>query len=267
MDHQDSEAAPAVLADLIAAGLVSHEMIGDPGKLGGEASCLRALCGQISGSVYRIDAYHYAFRAGPGDMDGALGRLAPGEWTAALEVALAETLGADAVWINATDLLPEADAALAHPLLLLRAQDRAVTGALQSAEPGLQAVISARYASEVARLTVDAGAPLAERLTAIESRQTEILDRLATRSTAEQTLERLNDVLIGLMQKIDIQDELLRGHIAAQEARQDLSRERDDAVAGREFQETLGVSFAEFLARIERRSEEDRATLRVPQFN
>lgn len=262
MDHQDSEAAPAVLADLIAAGLVSHEMIGDPSKLGGEASCLRALCGQISGSVYRINAYHYAFRADPGDMDGALGRLAPGDWTAAIEAALAAVLGADAVWLNATDLLPEAEAALSHPLLLLRAQDRAVTGALEAADPGLQAVISARYASEVARMTagVDAGAPLNARLAAIEARQTEILGMLKKPSAAEQTFEQLNEVLLVLMQKIDIQDDLLRAHIARQD--QDTS-----PAVTEDFQETLGVSFAEFLARIERRSEEDRAAMRVSHLN
>lgn len=203
-------------------------------------------------------------------MDGALGRLAPGGWTDAIEASLAETLGPDAVWLNATDLLPEADAALAHPLLLLRAQDRAVTGALETADPGLQAVISARYASEVARLTVgvEAGAPLTARLDAIDARQDEILERLSARSVAEETMEQLNGVLIGLIQKIDIQDKILRNHIVAQDAREAARQDQEAAPAlGEGFQQTLGVSFAEFLARIEQRSEEDRAALRASQLN
>lgn len=263
MDPQASEAAPAVLADLIAAGLVSHEMIGDPARLGGETACLRALCARVSGPVYRIDAYHYAFRAVPGDLDGALERMAPGDWTAAIEAALTGTLGADAVWLNATDLLPEAAAALARPLLLLRAQDTAVTGALEEADPGLQAVINARYAAECARLTADtdAGAPLAARLQAIEARQADILEHLSARSAAEETLEHLSETLIVLMQKIDIQGDLLREHIAQTDDLKDQGSDEED------FRETLGVTFAEFLAQIELRSEEDRAALRVPQFS
>ena len=35
-----SDSGPAVLAELIAAGLVSHEMIADPARLGGEAEAL-----------------------------------------------------------------------------------------------------------------------------------------------------------------------------------------------------------------------------------
>ena len=37
------DTAPAALTDLIAAGLVSHEVIGDPARLGAEAETLRAL--------------------------------------------------------------------------------------------------------------------------------------------------------------------------------------------------------------------------------
>ena len=62
LDIPSPESAPAALADLIAAGLVSHEMIGDPGRLGGEAEALRTLCGLVSGSVWRIEPFHYAFR-------------------------------------------------------------------------------------------------------------------------------------------------------------------------------------------------------------
>ena len=71
MDIPSPNSAPAALADLIAAGLVSHEMIGDPGRLAGEAEALRTLCGLVSGAVWRIEPFHYAFRVGPGDLGGA----------------------------------------------------------------------------------------------------------------------------------------------------------------------------------------------------
>lgn len=262
------DAAPAALADLIAAGLVSHEMIGDPARLGGEPASLRALCGLVAGPVYRIDAYHYAFRAGPGDLDGRLGTLAPGDWTAALEAALAATLGADAVWLNATDLLPEAGAALAQPLLLLRAQAAAVTEALETATPELQAVINARYAAAVARLTAagDAGGPLAARLAAIEARQAEILERLA--SGPEPALAELTRTLAVVLQRLDAQSEVLHTHVAREDqvaAR--LAEISDLAGTPQAFQETVGLALAEFLAEIEGRDAESRATRPVPQFS
>ena len=65
---------PPALADLIAAGLVSHEMIGDPALLGPEAAALRVLCAQVGGPVWRLDPFHYAFRARPEDL--GLSRLA-----------------------------------------------------------------------------------------------------------------------------------------------------------------------------------------------
>jgi hypothetical protein len=265
--------APAALSDLIAAGLVSHEMIGDPAKLGAEAGCLRALCALIGGPVYRIEAYHYAFRAGPGDLDGRLATLAPGEWTGAIETALCAALGEDAVWVNTTDLLPEADALLAQPILLLRAQDAALAGALETAGPGLQAVVNARYAAECARLTMEQAATagegaLADRLAAIESRQNEILDALAVRSgSTDEALANLSQTLAVVLQHLEAQAELLHGHITRQSAG---SREQDGAdmaatVAA--FQKTLGLTFAEFLARIEQRSEADRAAIRVSQYS
>ena len=61
--HNPSDSAPTALADLIAAGLVSHEMIGDPARLGSEAAALKALCGLVAGPVWRIEPFHYAFRA------------------------------------------------------------------------------------------------------------------------------------------------------------------------------------------------------------
>ena len=169
-DAQD--AAPGVLTDLIAAGLVSHEMIGDPAQLGGETSCLQALCAVIAGPVWRIEAYHYAFQAGPDDLDGHLADLAPGQWTAALQAALAERLGEEAVWLNATDLLPEAGRTFDRPLLLLQAHAEAVRTGLESADSGLQAVIDANYATACARLASDpeTDGPLAARRDAIEAR-------------------------------------------------------------------------------------------------
>lgn len=260
MESQAPEAAPTVLADLIAAGLVSHEMIGDPAKLGGEAACLRALCALVAGPVYRIEPYHYAFRAGVEDLDGALGALPPGEWAEAIEAGLAATLGEDAVWLNATDLLPEADAALAQPILLLRAQDRAVTGALESAGPEIKAVINARYAAECARLTLEqaadpaSGGALAARLAALEARQETILSRLdAQGESADAVLTALSETLSAVLQRLETQDELLNTLIA-----------RDETAT---FQKTLGVTLAEFLARLEQRSEEDRAAMRMSQFS
>jgi hypothetical protein len=263
--------APAALSDLIAAGLVSHEMIGDPAKLGGEAGCLRALCALINGPVYRIEAYHYAFRAGRGDLDGRLATLAPGEWTEAIETALCASLGEDAVWLNATDLLPEADAALALPILLLRAQDAAISGALEGAGPEFQAVVNARYAAECARLTMDrvasdgAGEGLASRLVTIEDRQREILEGLATRDAA--LLGALSAMLVQVFDRLDAQAEAQNAHMERAASTFAAQNAQDMAEAADSFKKTLGLTLAEFLARIEQRSEEDRVAIRVSQFN
>jgi hypothetical protein len=285
-DGGPADAAPPVLAELIAAGLVSHEMIGDPSRIGGEANGLRALCALVAGPVYRVEAYHYAFRAGPQDLDGRLATLAPGEWTAALEAALAEAVGEDAAWLNPTDLLPEAEAALAQPLLLLRAHDRAVTGALEAATPELQAVINARYAAECARITLErtaeAGGPLADRLAAIEARQAEILERLeAGPAATEARFAGLERVLERLADKLEAQEAALaRGQAdSAERLAEGLADRLADRLGNRiealsaavpvpgAFQETLGVTLAEFLARIEQRAEADRGAPRMPQLN
>ena len=116
-----------------------------------------ALCGLVGGPIWRIEPFHYAFKAGPGDLGGALGGRAPEDWAGAIEAALQAALGADSAWVNATDLMPdEAPAALDQPLLLLRAHGAAVAGALEPAGPGLQAVINARFATATARLAADA---------------------------------------------------------------------------------------------------------------
>jgi hypothetical protein len=242
-------------------------MIGDPAKLGGEAATLKALCALVAGPVWRIDPFHYAFRAGAEDLGGRLRDLAPGEWTGALEAALQGALGADAVWLNPTDLLPEAGGALAQPLLVLRAHAAAVSEGLAAAGPELQAVVNARFAVECARLaaSAEAGSALAARLAAIEVRQAEILEKLA--AGPDESLARLTEALAVVLQRLDAQAAVLHGHIA-----------REDMVAGRLtelaalagtpalFQETLGVTLAEFLARLERRAEEG-VPQRVPQFS
>ena len=90
-------------------------MIGDPARLA-ETEALRALrAGRRAGLAHR--AASYAFRAAAGDLGGRLGERPPEDWAAALEAALQAALG-DAVWVNATDLLPQS-APLDQPLLLL----------------------------------------------------------------------------------------------------------------------------------------------------
>ncbi len=276
MDTQSPDSAPTALADLVAAGLVSHEMIGDPARLGPEAEVLRVLCGLVPGPIWRIEPFHYAFRAEGGD--GTPEARTPEDTAAALEAALGAELGPDAVWVNATDLLPEA-APLDQPLLLLRAQGAAVAAGIEAAGADVQAVVSARFAAETARivsgLAAGADGPLAARLAAIEARQDEILAALAGRATERATeragtdaaLARVAETLAALLPKIEAQAETLQGHIA-----------REDMVAGRlaelsavagapaAFRETLGLTLAEFLARLERRAEEGPPT-RVPQFS
>ena len=261
MTQSDS---PAALADLVAAGLVSHEAIGDPGRLA-ETETLRALCGLVGGPIWRIEPFHYAFKAGPGDLGGALGSHAPEDWAGALEAALQAALG-DAVWVNATDLIGDA-AALDQPLLLLRVQAAAVAGALEPAGPGLQAVINARFATATARLAADPeSGPLAERLAALAAGQDGIRAALEAQAGLGAVLAELTGTLAMVLQRLDAQADVLHGHIA-----------REDMVAGRlaeltelargpaGFQETLGLTLAEFLARLERRAAE--APARVPQVS
>ncbi len=239
------DSGPAVLADLIAAGLVSHEMIGDPGRLGGETEALRLLCRLIAGPVWRIEPYHYAFRADPGG--------APEARAADLEAALQAELGPDAVWVSATERPEAAD--LDQPLLLLRAHGAAVQGAIEAAGPEVQAVIGARFAALAARLAAGGeGGALDARLAAIEARQAALLAAIEARADEAEALARLGAALGQVLQRLDAQAEVLHTHIA-----------REDIVAGRlaelgamagapaAFGETLGLTLAEFLARIENR--------------
>jgi hypothetical protein len=273
------DSAPAALADLIAAGLVSHEMIGDPARLGSEPAALSQLCALIAGPVWRIEPFHYAFRAGPADLGGALGRADRADWAARLEAALQEALGADAVWISATDLVPAA-APLDQPLLVLRAQAEAVEGALAAAPAELQAVIGARFAAATARLVAGEAGPLAERLAAVEARQMQILALLEAQAAADPAADDVADVAdLAADLVADLAAELapVTEALAAVAARLDAQGGREEMIAGRlaelaavagrpaAFQETLGVTLAEFLARLERREEALQPT-RVPQF-
>jgi hypothetical protein len=273
VDCHVPDSAPAALTDLIAAGLISHEVIGDPQRLGPEAETLKTLCGLIGGPVWRVGSFHYAFRALPGDLGGRLAETPAAAWTAALEAALQAELGGEAIWVSPADVLPEGEADLDQPLLLLRAQAEAVSGALEAAPAPLQAVISAGYAIEVARLTAGAGPGqgqgLAARLEAIEAGQARILDALAAAASSEAApietapivtaLARLenslntgmNAVLEEVLRRLEAQE----AQLAAQAAGIEALAARPDAAPEGGFQETIGLTLAEFLARLETRAE------------
>ena len=233
------ESAPA-LRDLIAARLVTHEVIGDPARLGPEPAALRALCGLVAGPVYRLEPFHYAFAARDGDLGGALAGRDPAERTAALAAALAAALGPEAVWLGAADLAPEPAAAAPDALpeaalLVLRAQDAAAAGGLALADPGLRAVIDAHLATEAARRAVDLVAALGlETAAAAAARDAAARERAALEAAA---LDRRLAALEGRL------DTLLEA--AAQAAPAD---------ATRAFEARLGLALAEFLARLERRA-------------
>ena len=277
---------PAVLTDLIAAGLVSHEMIGDPDRLGGEAAALKALCAVISGPVWRIEAYHYAFRAGAGDLGGRLGALAPGDWTEAIAADLAERLGPEAVWLNPTDLLPEAGAALDQPLLFLRAQAAAVSDGLATAGPEVAAVISARYAAEVARLSTGIRSPLAAHVEALGLRldaaaegiaalragpagSPDALARALSGALSGALSEALSGALAPLAARLDAQAAALAAQTARLEGlaaavEGEVRQLAALAAAPAGFQETLGVTLAEIIARLEQRFETGYPSLVAP---
>jgi hypothetical protein len=236
VDTQASDAATGVLSNLVAADLVTHEMIGDPSRLESEAACLRALCSVVGGSVYRLDPFHYAFRAGPLDLGGRLGDAGPGDWAAELEAALQGILGADALWISATPPAPrlvraeeDGDAGTRAPVAYLRAFAGAA-GGLEPPEPGLRAVIDARYAAEIARLTAGAapGEALDGRLSGLEAR-----------------LDAMAQSMVSILARLE-----------ASETRLERLLERDGGAA---FQDNVGLALAEFLSRLERNAETGRA--------
>jgi hypothetical protein len=228
VSHPASDPAPRILGHLVAAGLASHELIGDPARLESETAALAALCARISGPVYRLGAFHYAFRMMPEDLDGRLAELEPADWTAALEAALAETLGAEAVWVSGTDPAAEAEAALdAAELTFLQVAGDTVAAALVEA-PGLRAVIhadiAARSAETAAALAAEA---IAARLAGLEADAQARLDAAiataaetaaaAVAAASRNTLERLAESLAALADRL--QDQSAR--LAEQSARQD----------------------------------------------
>jgi uncharacterized coiled-coil protein SlyX len=81
--------------------------------------------------------------------------------------------------------------------------------------------------------------------------------------------------MAAIMDRLEARDAALADHGAVTarlgERLEALQARLDDmqggAAAPVAFQETIGVTLAEFLARIEQRADEDRAGLRVPQFN
>lgn len=202
---------PAALADLVAAGLVSHEMIGDPVKLaarlgasvGAEAATLRRLCAHVSGSIWRIEPYHYAFRLGAGA--GA----DPEAAGAALEARLADEFGPDAAWVNATDLIDDAEAGageatttrkpaadmavdLDAPLLLLRASAGAVADGLDFAGPGVQAVVSASFAARAAHIAaahIAADRMAADRMAGESAADADLVLRFAALEAGQERIE------------------------------------------------------------------------------
>jgi hypothetical protein len=223
------DAGPA-LRDLIAAGLVSTEAIGDPDRLpGGETAALAAICRQVAGPVYRLAPFHYAFAAGP----------AP---AATLAAALAAELGPEALWLGPTAILDPAPAAEAPPaaaLLLMRAREAAVAAGLAAAGPGVQAVVDAAWAADCARLVAGAapGAPLDRRLAGIEAALAAFeTARAATAPDADP------DAALGLA----------LARLAAATDRAAEAAARLEAL-----RDTIALTLAEFLARLERRAAAD----------
>lgn len=273
----ETQPEAAALRELITAGLVTHEAIGDPARLAGEAATLRAICSLVAGPVYRLEPFHYAFAVRAEDLGGMLARLAASARTTALQAALAVALGPEAIWIGATDLLPDdtetmpdaAETAVPDaPVMLLRAHAGAVTAALVAAGPGVQAVIDARYAVECARLTAGAetSTALGPRLGAIEAALEETRAALAAQAETTGLLVRLSHALNTVLKRLDVQSGVLHAHIAREdvvaERLADLSR---IATAPGAFQETLGLTLAEFLAGMQRRAEDPPTPVHAPQ--
>jgi hypothetical protein len=286
MGHEEAAAAKAkepadnrmeaeALRELIAAGLVTHEAIGDPARLSGEAATLRAICGLVAGPVYRLEPFHYAFTLRPEDLGDMLAELEPAARTAALEAALTATLGPEAVRIGATDLPPEETKAVfeafpeglpSAPVLLLRAQAGAVAAGLDAAGPGVQAVIDGTYAVEYARLAARSlgsgregavgDARSDDRLAAIEAAVGDIRVTLEAQAETAALTARLNQALNTVLKRLDVQSGVLHAYIAREDIVAERLGELARIAAGPAgLQEKLGLTLAEFLAGMQRRSE------------
>jgi hypothetical protein len=188
VDTVVSDTAPKILENLVAAGLVTHELIGDPARLSGESAALAALCARVSGAVYRLGAFHYAFRLEAGDLGGALAGADPGGWGEALAADLAADLGEEAVWVTAADLVADVEADLdSRQVTFLRAAGGALAAAFADA-PDLQAVVNAgmtaRIAEAAAQAAGEAVAAAAREAGAGAAAVAASLDALATRVEA-----------------------------------------------------------------------------------
>ena len=197
-------------------------MIGDPARLGPEPEALRRSApSRWAGLAAR--AFHYAFRARPEDLGGTLAATPAADWTAAIETALrggaGGDAGAEAVWISATDLLP--DAALPEaPLLLLRAKARGGRRPRprRSRHPGGDPRALRRRGGAACRRS-RARSALARRLAVIETRQAEILEMLVER--AEAALDPRpprRQPLAAVVERLDAQGAALAG-LAAETGR------------------------------------------------
>lgn len=257
----EAGSGPGALANLAAARLVSHEAIGDPARLAGEAATLRALCRHVPGSIYRIAPFHYAFSVAAG--------ADPQAQAAALQATLTAALGPEAIWIGAVELAAEAggeaEALPEAALLTLRAHGTAVAEGLALAAPGLQAVIDARYATDCARRTAAAapGEALDRRLAAIEAQLAGVAEALAVQAATGAALGQISDLLGTIAQHLDSQSGLLQARLAHDTRLVEQLDARGAAPAA--FLETLGLTLAEFLARLERRDAEAAARPLPPQ--
>ena len=250
---EEVAAAAAALADLVAARLVDHEAIGDPARLAGEAAALGGLCALVAGPVYRLAPFHYAFAARDGDLGGRLAGLAGEDRTAALQGALAEALGSEAIWLGPADLAAEpapedaggalreasvGPAALpAARVLLLEAGEAAVMGAVREAGEGMRAVIDARFAAEAAR------------------RSGALVEALG-REAIEAAMKAAEDAAVAAIdRRIGALETRLEDRLAARDAAE-AEAAACRAAEARAFETRLGLALAEFLARLERRAAE-----------
>lgn len=247
LPRADASEAARLLADLQEAGLVSHVARGTrPAGGQGETATLEALCALIAGSIYRIDAFHYAFRLAPTDVEAALDARPFEAWACILEAALARHAPGPALRVQplaplappAPEAGPEAgseDLGGQTALWLLRAWDGAVAQAIAPAGAGTHAVINAHFAAETARLTA--------RLTAARTAQMPA-PAGDTRPSADlaRRLEGLETQIATLAETCAVFTQSL---------------ERAQA-ENADFRRTLGRAFAEFLAQIDARDLRDR---------
>lgn len=251
----EPDPTPALLANLAAAGLVSHELIGDPARFGNETAVLEALCAKVSGAVYRLGPFHYAFRLGARDVDGLLGSsrgepfgerepntcepgtCEPAAWGAALEAAFAAEFGAEAAWVSPADLVHAAGDEVgldARQVLFLKAAGEAAAATLTEA-PDLVAVINARFAALAAETTA--------------ALSVEAVERAAAAAEAERgTLAGRLDALAAGLERLEAG--LTRITAAAETAAQSAAQSAVEAQAGAlaAFESRLGLTLAELMA-------------------